>query len=142
MSKNNHISHWVLNGYLSHKNNIISTKCFKTTQHPVISISIKACTLSVKINHNKEDFCNQKGGKNGGYKYFIINNLVETAGIEESYCYFSNLLKTPNLQKTKNLPNMPLCAVVCHCVWLFPKMVTFLVTFCWRKSEMAFEEIM
>ena len=38
--------------------------------------------------------------------------LVETAGIEEAYRYFSKLLKTSNLRKARNLPIMPLCVVI------------------------------
>ena len=56
--------------------------------------------------------CNQKGGIRRGCKYILNKHLVETTGIEEAYRDFSKYLKTPNLQKNRNLPIMPLCAVI------------------------------
>jgi hypothetical protein len=77
---------------------------------------------------NKEDFGNSRKVISKSYKYRIYYSLVETAGIEETYRYFSNSLITPNSQKIKNLPIMSLYAIMCHYVRLFPKMVTYWVT--------------
>jgi hypothetical protein len=88
--------------------------------------------LSKKMVTNLVTFCQLNLSKS--YKKCLYNSLfyiclVETAGIElpsadfRKFCYFNKL------SKYRNLPTIPLCAIVFRYVPLFPKVVTKLVTF-------------
>jgi hypothetical protein len=63
--------------------------------------------------------------------------IVETAGIELPSADFHNSCYFNKLSKNRNLPTIPLCAVVCRCVPLFPKVVTKMVTFFFFKMHIT-----
>ena len=62
----------------------------------------------------------------------------EYVGVETCIHYFYNILNLLNLQIFNKLLKISLCSVMCHCVPLFPKLVTFLVTVKYPYSKNEF----